>query len=262
MSLQKLIAIAESQGISGSDIIARVHQRIAHEFQKGYYPNIVAICHLTGVSPTDEAIQAHLADLVDTEMYFKFSDVKKLTGQSPPESMVQSAYALCLEEGNLERVRTLRQTTGIQPSDGTVQQAYVRCLKKCLFEDIAEIQEVTGVKLNVPESTIQEMYAEFQKDEMLDHLCALYEFTNIKPTILDESVIQRSYQWMIEHDQVFGLQPLVDATGITPSVPAKLVQERLLRYACHGYIDRLGALAKATGVEPSDRTYELLIEKI
>ena len=182
--------------------------------------------------------------------------VYQLSGNIKPELSTEEIYAYNiaqLEDGWPDHIEKLAKITGENPEfkQEDIQALYKKSILNGKAGRITNIQKFTGVQLELDNETAQYVSQKVQNDietastkeytrtynydqkefdkstleQDLKEAATLMQATGIKP---DEALIQAYYQKIFSEDQNWKsrLEVMTKSLGISPSLPAELIQER------------------------------------
>ncbi len=231
MDLEKLVQIADSQGISVDQLIRQTRESYARFIGKKDMVRLKSLRKSTGIDPSDDLVQEVYGAYLSKGWIGLLKSLYNATGIRPslPEEDVQQWYATYLDKRQLDKLKSLHDVTDVRPSlpEESVQQEYVDCLGEGRMDDLIILHAVTGI--DPAKEVIQDIYAVLMRRRSFDNLKSLIEKTGIKVSLPDE-IIQNKY---------FGYYNCLKSTSVIDSV------------------DMMNQLHELTGVAPLEHTVQV-----
>ena len=119
MLLEKLLQVAESEGIQEKQIRNKIQERYAAFVREGRLDNLRILQEATGIEPSEDVVQEGYAAFVREGRLDDLKVLKEATGIEPSlsEDVVQERYAAFVRKGRLGNLQVLKEATGIEPSE-------------------------------------------------------------------------------------------------------------------------------------------------
>lgn len=293
ISVDELVAIAESRGMTQESFIAEPKYRCEFLFNKilSLLTPVLTVSEMenlmkstgVGTNLSEETVQKAFAQFARSGEGRILSYFQSVLGIKPQltDKDVQKGYKKCVETYEyqcpdctiIDRKAdffALNKVTGIEPKipNELIQRRYNEFLLSGdldLYAGLPAILEMTGVNFELPEDKLQETYVEMTKENTLHSLKVLVKTTGVKPAFSPEFV-QQLYQKNVDsYHAVSNINDLFESTGAKPNFTEEQIQSIYESLASWHEVDDILTLLRITEVNPSEwlvqNVYQFCLEK-
>jgi len=223
---------------------------------------------VVGIMPSNEVVQKAYINLISNERCDALKQLKSITGIKWSDETISAGYSKLLkpESSNFSPslifLKKLQNILQVKPSEELIQDAYFSTLKNPNFraEEYHRFIDTTGF---VPkDEDMQEVYDSFFKAGKYNVIKKLFFLTNITPKISEES-LRVVYEEKLTGDVLNSLKKLKDfGSVIGISLKPDFVESLYIKAINDGCLYNIDALRCTTGIEPSKKVYEALINSL
>jgi hypothetical protein len=267
MKLEKLLEIAESNGIGADEFRGKVQDIYRDHCRENKNWHISSLREFTGIEPQiPEDIVLETMTNCGWDDHYNWSHWTKLTGVLPTEDQIQRKYHTYINnivanyrlQLSAEHIEELVALTGVVPilPEQLVQQAYETSVRKMCLNEVAMVESTTGITPKIADAVAQEAFRRILVNPLSWYKNGFKELQKISQATPSEETVQSAYSHHIgdtprvfDQNRVKGFREVFELTNIAPN--DDIMQDMYAMCLKARWFDDVQYFIEATQIQPS-----------